>query len=140
MKPDVVEKYCAPVPRYTSYPTAPHFSPCLSELHYVSWLAALEGGAELSLYVGIPFCHSLCWYCGCNTKATLRYPPIANYLHFLGTEIANVAALLFPEHRVAHIQPLATRLCSERHGGGRLHAARPRLWPGNGERGRAYSG
>jgi oxygen-independent coproporphyrinogen-3 oxidase len=102
MTPSLAEKYGGPVPRYTSYPTAPHFSPRVSELHAVSWLAALEGGTRLSLYVHIPFCHSLCWYCGCNTKATRRYPPVAHYLHFLLTEIANVAALI-PEHEVVHI-------------------------------------
>lgn len=92
-----------PYPRYTSYPTAPHFSPRVSELHAVSWLAALEGGVGLSLYIHIPFCHSLCWYCGCSTKATRRYPPVAHYLHFLVTEIANVAALVPPQHEVTHI-------------------------------------
>jgi oxygen-independent coproporphyrinogen III oxidase len=103
MKPETIEKYCAPVPRYTSYPTAPNFSSRIGELHYVAWLATLSDGAELSLYVHIPFCHSLCWYCGCSTKATLRYAPVASYLHALITEVANVAALVPPGHRVTHV-------------------------------------
>jgi oxygen-independent coproporphyrinogen-3 oxidase len=101
--PDIVRKHAGPVPRYTSYPTAPHFSSRVGEVHYVSWLADLRHGARLSLYVHIPFCHSLCWYCGCNTRATQRYAPIAGYLPSLLTELANVAALVPPAHRVTHI-------------------------------------
>src|SRR5581483_7640481 len=101
--PDIVRRHAAPVPRYTSYPTAPHFSPRIGELHYVSWLAELPEGSRVSLYVHIPFCHTLCWYCGCNTRATQRYAPVAGYLPSLLTEIANVAALVPPGHRVVHI-------------------------------------
>jgi len=101
--PEIVRRHAAPVPRYTSYPTAPHFSPRIGEVHYVSWLADLPEGSRLSLYVHIPFCHTLCWYCGCNTRATQRYAPVAGYLPSLLTEIANVAALVPPEHRVTHV-------------------------------------
>jgi oxygen-independent coproporphyrinogen-3 oxidase len=101
--PDIVRRHAAPVPRYTSYPTAPHFSPRIGEVHYVSWLAELAAGSRISLYVHIPFCHTLCWYCGCNTRATQRYAPVAGYLPSLLTEIANVAALVPTEHAVTHI-------------------------------------
>lgn len=103
MRADLVRKYAAPVPRYTSYPTAPHFSPKVGDLQYVSWLAALPNEATLSLYVHIPFCHQLCWYCGCNTKATRRHAPIAAYLQSLHREIANVAALAPSHHGVTHL-------------------------------------
>lgn len=103
MHADLVRKYAGPVPRYTSYPTAPHFSPNVGDVQYVSWLAALPDGARLSLYVHIPFCHRLCWYCGCNTKATHRYAPVAGYLQSLQSEIANVAALVPRRHSVAHL-------------------------------------
>lgn len=99
----LVRKYAGPVPRYTSYPTAPHFSPNVGDVQYVSWLAALPAGARLSLYVHIPFCHRLCWYCGCNTKASHRYAPVAGYLQSLQSEIANVAALVPSRHAVHHI-------------------------------------
>jgi oxygen-independent coproporphyrinogen-3 oxidase len=100
---DLALKYSAPVPRYTSYPTAPHFSPNVGDVQYVSWLGELPGQATLSLYVHIPFCRELCWYCGCSTKATRHYTPVAAYLHALGREIANVAALVSPGHRVTHL-------------------------------------
>jgi oxygen-independent coproporphyrinogen-3 oxidase len=103
MTPDIVRQRGAPVPRYTSYPTAPHFSPHIGEVHYVGWLADLPNEARLSLYVHVPFCHSLCHYCACNTKATQRYAPVAHYLASLSTEVANVAALVPATHTVTHM-------------------------------------
>lgn len=47
---------------------------------YASRLAALPPGSRLSLYLHIPFCTSLCWYCGCFTKAVRRYEPVGDYL------------------------------------------------------------
>ncbi len=103
MRAELVRKFAAPVPRYTSYPTAPHFSPKIGDVQYVGWLSALSEQASLSLYVHIPFCHQLCWYCGCNTKATQRYAPVASYLRSLDSEIANIAALVPRQHRVVHL-------------------------------------
>ena len=60
-------------------------------------------GSKLSLYVHIPFCQSLCWYCGCNTKVVNRYEPIERYLASLDRELAAVAALVPREHGVSHI-------------------------------------
>jgi len=94
--------HSTPVPRYTSYPTAPHFSPKIDHGHYASWLSALPASSDLSLYVHIPFCHELCWYCGCNTKATQLYAPVASYLRSLKREIDRVAERL-PDHRVVQI-------------------------------------
>jgi oxygen-independent coproporphyrinogen-3 oxidase len=91
MTPDVVKRYSAPVPRYTSYPTAPHFNPAVGADQYEAWLASLAPDARLSLYLHIPFCASLCWYCGCSTKAVRRYEPVADYLTYLNQEIGNVA-------------------------------------------------
>jgi oxygen-independent coproporphyrinogen-3 oxidase len=54
---------------------------------YRVWLAALESGTSASLYVHIPFCESLCWFCACHTKATRRYEPVAAYLRSLTNEI-----------------------------------------------------
>ncbi len=92
----------ATVPRYTSYPTAPHFSSNVDHGRYARWLSALPPGSAVSLYVHIPFCHQLCWYCGCNTKATRHYAPVTSYLRTIEAEIANVAGHM-PAHRVKHI-------------------------------------
>ena len=103
MSPELVKRYSAPVPRYTSYPTAPHFSDEIGPQAYAAWLAALPAGARLSLYTHIPFCTSLCWYCGCCTKAVLRYAPVAEYLTALKAETANVSKLVPAAHEVTHI-------------------------------------
>lgn len=103
MNPELVKRYSAPVPRYTSYPTAPHFSDDIDARTYRGWLAELRPGTRLSLYTHIPFCDELCWYCGCCTKAVRRYEPIAEYLTSLRTEIAKIAADVPAEHEVLHI-------------------------------------
>jgi len=103
MTPEFVKRYSAPVPRYTSYPTAPHFSNAIGDKEYAAWLAALPERARLSLYLHIPFCDTLCWYCGCNTKAVRRYEPVADYLQSLMAEMAGVASRVPRTHQVTHI-------------------------------------
>lgn len=103
MSPDVVKRYASPVPRYTSYPTAPHFSDAVGPAQYGEWLAALPEASRLSLYLHIPYCDQLCWYCGCSTKAVQRYEPIANYLGSLTAEIGSVSTRVPASHRVTHI-------------------------------------
>lgn len=106
MTPELLAKYdSVRVPRYTSYPTAPHFTDAVGAQTYGEWLAAIPVAASLSLYLHIPFCRSICWYCGCHTKAVARYQPVASYLDALMTEIARVAALLpaDPGPTVRHI-------------------------------------
>ena len=61
------------------------------------------GGQPISLYAHVPFCDTLCWYCGCNTKITQKYEPVARYLTALETEICNVAGKVASSLRVAHI-------------------------------------
>jgi oxygen-independent coproporphyrinogen-3 oxidase len=103
MTPELLQFYARPVPRYTSYPTAPHFSDSIGAESYESWLAALPAGASLSLYVHVPFCDTLCWFCGCHTKITRRYEPVADYLGALKREIASIAARVDSGCRVRHI-------------------------------------
>ncbi len=79
------------VPRYTSYPTAPHFTGAVTAGTYGSWLAALPREATLSLYLHVPFCIELCHYCGCHTKAIRRPEPVAAYADVLAAEIELVA-------------------------------------------------
>ena len=90
------------VPRYTSYPTAPNFSPAVNADVYRSWLAGLPTEAALSLYLHVPFCRELCHYCGCHTKATLRDEPIEAYAQRLVEEIALVASHT-GQRKVTHI-------------------------------------
>lgn len=91
MDAHTVERHAAPVPRYTSYPTAPHFHAGIGEAAYSSWLNSLDPVAGLSLYLHVPFCDRLCWFCGCHTKQVRRYEPVKNYVNALEAEIGLVA-------------------------------------------------
>ena len=87
--PDIVARYAdRPLPRYTSYPTAPHFAPGMTPERYSEWLGALSADESVSLYLHVPFCRSMCWYCGCHTTITDREEPITRYLRALQSEIA----------------------------------------------------
>lgn len=77
----------ANVPRYTSYPTAPAFSPSVGEDQYLKWLAAIPADTGVSLYLHVPFCRAMCLYCGCHTTVTARDEPIERYLDALEAEI-----------------------------------------------------
>lgn len=91
---NLIARYSTPVPRYTSYPTAPHFHAGVTNSTYAGWLKGLPAEATISLYLHIPYCDRLCWFCGCHTKHTLRYEPIADYLLALYAEIDWVSAQL----------------------------------------------
>ncbi|WP_434723549.1 oxygen-independent coproporphyrinogen III oxidase [Mesorhizobium sp. RIZ17] len=82
------------VPRYTSYPTAPHFHPGVDAVTVRGWLDALEGDDEISLYLHIPYCDRLCWFCACHTKQTRHYAPVATFLRSLHREIETVGGLV----------------------------------------------
>ncbi|TPJ27249.1 oxygen-independent coproporphyrinogen III oxidase [Mesorhizobium sp. B2-7-2] len=88
------------VPRYTSYPTAPHFHPGVDAVTVRGWMNALEGDDEISLYVHIPYCDRLCWFCACHTKQTRRYAPVATFLRSLHKEIGTVGRLVSGRGRV----------------------------------------
>lgn len=100
MSSELVERYSKPVPRYTSYPTAPHFHEGINNAVYWDWLAQLPQDAALSLYIHIPYCDRLCWFCGCHTKQVKRYEPIATYLRSLKSEIEAVSGRLGGRGRV----------------------------------------
>ncbi|WP_336813041.1 oxygen-independent coproporphyrinogen III oxidase [Bosea sp. MMO-172] len=91
------------LPRYTSYPTAPHFQAHVDGSSYASWLKALAAGTTTSLYLHVPFCRSMCWYCGCHTTVALRNGPIIDYLAALRGEIALVAEHLAAPVDVRHV-------------------------------------
>jgi oxygen-independent coproporphyrinogen III oxidase len=94
MQNPLLTKYSSAVPRYTSYPTAPHFHEGVDCGIYAQWLKAITGKERISLYLHIPYCDRLCWFCACHTKHTLKYEPIAIYLESLKKEIAAVGALV----------------------------------------------
>lgn len=95
-----IERLSASVPRYTSYPTAPHFSADVGADSYARWLAAVPTDAGISLYVHIPYCDRLCWFCACTTKQTRKYDPVSRYLRSLEAEIATVSGHLAGRGRV----------------------------------------
>lgn len=94
MENSLLAKYSGAVPRYTSYPTAPHFHEDIDCGKYAQWLQAITGKERISLYIHVPYCDRLCWFCACHTKHTLKYEPIAIYLESLKKEIAVVGALV----------------------------------------------
>lgn len=91
---DSVLKHDGRAPRYTSYPTAVQFSTEVGPAEYGDWLAALSHDTAVSLYVHVPFCTRLCWYCGCNTRAVNRPEPIGEYVRYLLREVELVARKL----------------------------------------------
>ncbi len=99
----IAKYFSARVPRYTSYPTAPHFGAEVDAGCYRAWLERLDPAAELSLYLHVPFCRRMCWYCGCNMRVVARYDPIATYTQTLIREIRLVTAALPQRMRVRHI-------------------------------------
>ncbi len=76
------------VPRYTSYPTAPHFHADVSGAEFTYWLETLDISKPVSLYIHIPFCERLCWFCACRTQGVTTLSPVAAYVDVLLEEIA----------------------------------------------------
>lgn len=99
----LIAKYDRPVPRYTSYPTAPHFSAAVGPGDYAGWLRALPDDTTLSLYLHVPFCQSLCLFCACHTTVVRQDEPLHAYADTLTAEIDLVAGLIGRDMRVAHV-------------------------------------
>lgn len=103
LSPELLARYAdARLPRYTSYPTAPHFSADVGEGQYRSWLARLPP-TDVSLYLHIPFCRAMCWYCGCHTTVAAREAPVLRYLDCLHQEIDLVARCAGSLLSVSHV-------------------------------------
>ncbi|RJL12788.1 oxygen-independent coproporphyrinogen III oxidase [Paracoccus siganidrum] len=77
----------ARVPRYTSYPPATHFTPSVGAGDVGDWMAAIPAGSEISLYLHVPFCRRLCWFCACRTQGTQSLDPVRIYAQTLLAEI-----------------------------------------------------
>jgi oxygen-independent coproporphyrinogen III oxidase len=99
----LVARYEGRVPRYTSYPTAPHFTPAVGRELYARWLADLPADALLSLYLHVPFCDRLCLYCGCNTSVVRLETSHRAYAGLLMQEIDRVAAAIGRRSTVSHV-------------------------------------
>ncbi|QHO78006.1 oxygen-independent coproporphyrinogen III oxidase [Bradyrhizobium sp. CCBAU 051011] len=92
MQASIQKKYCdARLPWYTIYPTVPEFSKEVGAQDCEKWLRRLPPDEPVSLYLHIPFCRSICWYCGFPTASTRRDAPVLNYLSVLREEIRLVA-------------------------------------------------
>ena len=89
---ELIARWDAHAPRYTSYPTAAAFGPAVGASDWSGALAGLKPGKGVSLYVHLPFCKRLCWYCGCNTRAVNRAGVISSYVDLLLQEADLVAA------------------------------------------------
>ncbi|MEP6873821.1 MAG: radical SAM protein, partial [Burkholderiales bacterium] len=103
---ELLRKFDTPGPRYTSYPTADRFAEKFGSADAARVLLARSRGsatAPLSLYVHIPFCESLCYYCGCNKIITKHHDRAAEYLDALETELALVVESLGAGRKVSQL-------------------------------------
>ncbi len=100
-----LRRYDQPGPRYTSYPTADRFVEAFDAAAYGRWLAepGTGGPRPLSLYVHVPFCNTICYYCGCNKIVTRDHAKAAEYLGYLEKEIGLVAAQVKGARRVEQL-------------------------------------
>jgi oxygen-independent coproporphyrinogen III oxidase len=93
----------ASVPRYTSYPTAPQFGTAIGARDYADWLGRIPAGSAISVYLHVPFCRRLCWFCACRTQGTSTFAPVAAYVETVLAELAMVKAHLAPGIRLARL-------------------------------------
>ena len=93
----------ARVPRYTSYPTAPQFTALPRPTQMVDWIEAIAPGTEISLYVHVPFCRRLCWFCACRTQGTTSDVPVLAYVKTLLAEVALLKAHLPAGVRISRL-------------------------------------
>ncbi|MEQ8860713.1 MAG: oxygen-independent coproporphyrinogen III oxidase [Pseudomonadales bacterium] len=100
---DLIRRYDVNGPRYTSYPTANLFSEAFPAGGYRQALQNLPDGAALSLYLHVPFCATVCYYCACNRIITANRRHAVSYLAHLDCEIAMISALLPADHAVEQL-------------------------------------
>lgn len=104
MSDTLVRRYGGlPVPRYTSYPTAAEFSAAVGAADYAEWLARLDIRDSVSVYLHVPYCRELCFYCGCHTKVARREEVLQRYRQALEAEIALVTSHLSGPLKIARL-------------------------------------
>jgi oxygen-independent coproporphyrinogen III oxidase len=101
----LVRKYNVPGPRYTSYPTAPQFTDATPPEALTEAIRRdnQDAARPLSIYFHLPFCETLCWFCGCTTVITLRRDAAADYVGYLDKELGLIQPLVNPARRVAQM-------------------------------------
>lgn len=97
MRPDWLELARQPAPRYTSYPTAAQFTDLTIDQGPSDWIRAISADDPISVYVHVPFCEQLCWYCGCHTTIPNGYDRIGRFVSQLLKEI-DLWANALPSH------------------------------------------
>src|SRR5436190_1381375 len=101
---DLVQKYNVAGPRYTSYPPATKFTDALTWQELAERiLENNRGDRDLSLYFHIPFCETLCWFCGCTTVITLNHKQGQTYIDYLEKEVAQMGTLLNPRRKAVQL-------------------------------------
>jgi oxygen-independent coproporphyrinogen-3 oxidase len=101
---DYIPEYAlAQTPRYTSYPPANRFTAEVDAAKAMAGIGALPAKASLSLYLHIPFCQKLCWYCGCHTSVPTIADPVEPYIDALVREIELAGRLAPADAHVEHI-------------------------------------
>src|SRR6185436_6909057 len=104
--PVLLRRHDVSGPRYTSYPTADRFVEAFSAVELAQWLAKRNIGGfsqPLSLYVHVPFCDTLCYYCACNKVVTRDRSKSAQYINYLQKELDMVAPLLGSERTICQL-------------------------------------
>ncbi len=101
---DLIRKYNVPGPRYTSYPPATHFTDEISQETFLEKIRENNRGTrDISLYFHLPFCYSLCWYCGCTTVITADQTKSGDYVQYLGREMDLARKLMNPARKVVQM-------------------------------------
>jgi len=101
---DLVKKYNVPGPRYTSYPPATQFSDEVPLTDVMDNIRANnQSASDLSLYFHLPFCQTLCWFCGCTTVITTQQGKSAVYLKYLEKEMDLMAPLINPKRKAVQL-------------------------------------
>lgn len=103
---NLIKKYDRPGPRYTSYPTAPHFNESFSSESYLDEIVKtnrIKNKRDLSLYFHIPFCDTLCYFCGCNMLISRNRDRINKYTDYLKNEIDLLRSFLAPDRKVSQL-------------------------------------
>src|SRR5439155_18378097 len=101
---DLVKKYNVPGPRYTSYPPATQFSDQVSRDTLLQNIRANnESAGDLSLYFHLPFCQTLCWFCGCTTVITTQQGQSAAYLKYIEKELGLMGQFLNPKRKAVQL-------------------------------------